>query len=136
MKNPQPPRFEITRTEIGRVVEEFYASVRAHGMLGPVFEVHVKDWPAHEAQETGFWAGMILHEPGSKPNLMMAHVEAGNVRPGMFSAWLKLFDDTLSQELRPEQAEAWSLLAHNIGKSLRAGVVDKETLPGGVPKLF
>lgn len=131
-----PPRFDITRPEIERVVARFYEKCRAHQMLGPVFAAHITDWPAHEAQEADFWAGMILHEPGTKPNLMMAHVQAGNVRPGMFSAWLDLFDETLHDSLRADQAAPWSALAHNIGKSLRAGVVDKETLPGGIPKLF
>ncbi|MEM8537214.1 MAG: group III truncated hemoglobin [Pseudomonadota bacterium] len=136
MTTALPPRFDITRPEIEEVVTAFYAAVRAHAMLGPVFAVHITDWPAHERQEAAFWAGMILHEPGDKPNLMMAHLKAGNVRPGMFSAWLQVFDATLQDRLRPEQAAAWSALAHNIGRSLRAGVVDKERLPGGIPKLF
>jgi hemoglobin len=67
---------------------------------------------------------------------MTAHQDAGNVKPGMFSIWLDLFDKILTLELRADQAAAWSELAHRIGRSLRAGVVDRETLPGGVPKLF
>jgi hemoglobin len=66
---------------------------------------------------------------------MSAHVQARNVRPGMFSTWLDLFDSVLKAELRPDQAAAWSALAHRIGRSLRAGVVERETLAGGVPKL-
>jgi hemoglobin len=53
----------------------------------------------------------------------------------MFSTWLDLFDSVLRAELRPDQAAAWSALAHRIGRSLRAGVVERDTLPGGVPKL-
>ncbi|MDR9393729.1 group III truncated hemoglobin [Roseovarius sp. SYSU LYC5161] len=135
MSTALPPRFDITRPEIERVVAEFYARVRAHPGLGPVFAVHVTDWPAHECRVADFWANTILHERGYDGSPMTAHVRAGNVKPGMFSTWLALFDTVLRAELRPDQAAAWSALAHRIGRSLRAGVTERDTLPGGVPKL-
>lgn len=135
MTQAQPPRFDITRDDIARVVAHFYANVRAHAMLGPVFAIHVQDWPAHEAQETAFWCTTILRSPGPALNLAATHVTAGNVRPGMFAEWLRVFDDVLTQELTPVQAAAWSALAHNIGRTLRAAVVDRDKLPGGIPKL-
>ncbi|WP_137699546.1 group III truncated hemoglobin [Marimonas lutisalis] len=130
-----PPRFDITRDEIERVVAAFYARVRTHPGLGPVFAVHVDDWPAHEARVADFWANSILHERVYDGNPVAVHRDAGNVRPGMFDTWLALFDHVLAQELRPEQAQAWSALAHKIGRSLRAGVVEKMQGPGGVPIL-
>jgi hemoglobin len=135
MSSALPPRFDITRPEIERVVAAFYAAARAHPTLAPVFAVHVDDWPVHEARVADFWANAILHERGYDGSPMTAHVQARNVRPGMFSAWLDLFDSVLHVELRPDQAAAWSALAHRIGRSLRAGVVERETLAGGVPKL-
>ncbi len=53
----------------------------------------------------------------------------------MFEPWLKLFDSVLAEELSAAQAARWSALAHRIGRSLRAGVVDRDILPGGIPKL-
>ncbi|RBI70839.1 globin family protein [Roseovarius sp. TE539] len=135
MSSALPPRFDITRPQIERVVAVFYARIRADPGLGPVFAVHVGDWPAHEAKVADFWANTILHERSYDGSPMAAHVRAGNVRPGMFSAWLDLFDAVLADELSQEQAAAWSALAHRIGRSLRAGVVERETLEGGVPKL-
>jgi len=135
MQNALPPRFDISRPQIERVVAAFYASVRRHPGLGPVFAVHVTDWPAHEAKVADFWANSILHERSYDGSPMAAHVKAGNVKPGMFSTWLDLFDATLRAELPPETAAAWSALAHRIGRSLRAGVVDRDSLPGGIPKL-
>ena len=82
-----------------------------------------------------FWANTILHERSYEGSPVSAHVNAGNVRPGMFESWLALFDKTLRAELTPRQADAWSALAHRIGRSLRAAVVDRDKLPGGVPKL-
>jgi len=135
MTQALPPRFDITRQEIEQVVTAFYAAARKHPGLGPVFAVHVIDWPAHEATVADFWASSILHERSYEGSPMAAHVNAGNVKPGMFSTWLALFDEVLQEELPPQKAASWSALAHRIGRSLRAGVGERETLPGGVPKL-
>ena len=135
MTDSQPPATKIARADIERVVSNFYEAVRRHPGLGPVFAAHVSDWPAHEAKVAAFWAGAILQEHGYDGNVVAAHVAAGNVQPGMFSMWLSLFDTILQRELAEDQAAAWSELAHRIGRSLRASVVDRETLPGGVPKL-
>ena len=127
------PRFPITPEEIDAVVADFYAFVRQHPGLGPVFAAHVTDWPAHEAKIAGFWRNAILYERSYDGNPMQVHREAGNVRPGMFEPWLGLFDMVLRRNLRPEQAEAWSALAHRIGQGLRAGLVESSTR--GIPNL-
>lgn len=130
-----PPRFPITRPEIARVVAAFYARIRLHPGLGPVFAAHISDWPPHEAKIADFWANAILFERSYDGNPLLVHRAAGNVHPGMFDSWLALFDLTLREELRPDQAAAWSALAHKIGRSLRAGVVEQTKGPGGVPIL-
>ncbi|MEP2532074.1 group III truncated hemoglobin [Shimia sp.] len=130
-----PPRFDISRAEIARVVHAFYELIRQHPALGPVFAAHVTDWPAHEEKITRFWANAILFERSYDGNPAQIHKDAKNVRPGMFEPWLALFDLTLRQELTKDQAAAWSALAHNIGRSLRASVVERTKGPSGVPIL-
>ncbi|MBP0483989.1 group III truncated hemoglobin [Sagittula salina] len=130
-----PPKFAVTRAEIERVVATFYEAVRAHPGLAPVFAAHVTDWPAHEARVADFWANAILFEKGYDGNPVAVHRDARTVRPGMFETWLELFDSVLRRELDPEPARAWSALAHRIGASLRAGVVERMSGPGGVPIL-
>lgn len=130
------PRIEITPEQIARVVARFYERVRAHPDLGPVFARHVTDWPEHEARIVTFWESAILGRPGYRGSPVTVHREARDVRPGMFAPWLALFDMTLRDELPPETAAAWSALAHRIGRTLRAGVTERETLPGGIPKLL
>ncbi len=128
-----PPRFEVTEADIERVVARFYARVRAHHLLRPVFAAHVEDWPAHEAKIARFWKGAILFHAGYDGSPMMAHRRAGNVEAGHFPIWLGLFDDTLRQELEPLAAASWSALAHRIGQGLRLGVEDmgrpRDTVP-------
>lgn len=130
-----PPRFAITAAEIDRVVADFYAAIRTHTALGPVFAAHVTDWVAHEEKIARFWRNAILMERSYDGNPMQAHRNAGNVRPGMFAPWLALFDSVLTRNLAPETAAAWSALAHRIGQGLRYGVVDQASHADGVPKL-
>ncbi len=132
---PLPPRFAITPEEIDRVVAEFYACIRVHPGLGPVFAVHVTDWAMHEEKIARFWRNAILFERCYDGNPLEVHKRAGNVRPGMFDAWLGLFDAVLRRMLAPQTAAAWSALAHRIGRGLRYGVVESQSLPGGIPKL-
>lgn len=135
MSTLPPPRFAITEAEIDAVVARFYARVRAHPVLGPVFAGHVQDWPAHEAKIGRFWKGAILFQPGYEGSPMMAHRRAGDVAPGHFPAWLAAFDATLHEMLPPETAAGWSALAHRIGAGLRMGVADMGQAPGTIPSL-
>lgn len=127
-----PPRFAITEAQIAAVVASFYASIRQHPGLGPVFAAHVTDWPAHEDKITRFWKNAILLQRSYDGNPMAVHRAAGNVQPQMFETWLGLFDSTLRHELPPETAAQWSELAHRIGRGLRFGL---EADAGGPPSL-
>ncbi len=129
------PRFDVTPDDIDRVVADFYATVRAHPGIGPVFAAHVSDWPAHEAKIARFWRNAILFEGGYDGNPLAVHRAAGDVRPGMFTLWLSLFDAALARNLPPELAAQWSALAHRIGAGLRYGLVERATDADGVPLL-
>jgi hemoglobin len=138
MPSDTPPRaalarFDITPARIEAVVAEFYACVREHPGLGPVFAAHVTDWPAHEARIARFWRNAILMERGYDGNPMAVHLAAGDVRAPMFDVWLGLFDSVLRRMETAEAAAAWSALAHRIGRAMRMGVADRDG--GGPPRL-
>lgn len=130
---PLPPRFEITPTEIEAVMTAFYARIRAHEVLGPIFAAHVSAWPAHEAKIGRFWKKAILHEQGYDGNPMMVHMGVQQMKGHHFELWLALFDDTLKNKLAPLQATAWSSLAHRIGRGLRLGIEERDRPKGSVP---
>ena len=111
-----PPRFFVTPDQIDAQVRAFYAAVRTHPVLGPVFAHHVTDWPAHEEKISRFWRNAILREGVYDGSPMMAHRQAGDVTPDHFPIWLGLFDETLAQTLPQDAAEAWSHMAHRIGR--------------------
>ena len=62
-----PPRFDVTPEQIDRVVAVFYAAIRRHEVLGPIFNAHVTDWPEHEEKIARFWRNAILRERGLSP---------------------------------------------------------------------
>ena len=124
-----PPRFKNSEAQVTKVVAQFYAAVRQHPGLGPVFAAHVTDWTLHEAKIVRFWMRAIGLGRDYDGNPMAVHKSAGNVKPGMFIPWLGLFDVTLRRCLPPETAEAWSALAHRIGDSLAMGLMAQRAGP-------
>ena len=48
-------RFPILPAQIETVVHAFYAAVRSHQVLAPIFASHITDWPAHETKIALFW---------------------------------------------------------------------------------
>ena len=130
-----PPRFLIGQSDIDRVVAVFYASIRRHKVLGPVFARHVTDWPAHEAKIANFWKKAILHHPGYDGNPMQVHRAAGDVAPDHFPLWLALFDETLARLIPSEAAASWSALAHRIGRGLMLGVTE-DARPKDAPPIL
>ncbi len=135
MPNDTSPlaRFPITPAQIDTVVAEFYATVRHHPGLGPIFTAHVTDWPEHESKIARFWRNAILFERSYDGNPMQAHIAAGNVKGPMFEVWLGLFDSVLIRNLPKDTAAAWSALAHRIGRGLRMGLGNEGS---GPPKLL
>lgn len=130
-----PARFDITAEQIDRVVAVFYAAIRRHEVLGPVFANHVRDWPEHEEKIARFWRNAILFERSYDGNPMRVHMAAGDVHAEHFAPWLMLFDETLRRTLPPDTAAAWSALAHRIGAGLRMGVEDLRDSRRGPPRL-
>ena len=129
-----PPRIDVTRQDIARVVATFYAKARQHDVLGPVFAKHVHDWPSHEDKITRFWASAILHEKSYDGNPMVTHIHAGNVHTQHFKQWLMIFDGVLNALLPPAQSAQWSALAHRIGRGLAFGLDDANRPSIAVPR--
>ena len=130
MSSALPPRFDVTPAQIDAVVADFYAAIRRHPALGPVFAAHVTDWPEHEAKIAGFWRNAILMERSYDGNPMRTHMQAGDVKAEHFAPWLMLFDETLRRTLPQDAARGWSALAHRIGSGLRMGVENMAATEG------
>ncbi|WP_417262563.1 group III truncated hemoglobin [Celeribacter sp.] len=131
-----PPKFEISHEDMDRVLARFYAGVRQHPELGPVFGAHVEDWPAHEEKIGRFWRNAILHERQYDGFPQRVHLMAPEVKEHHFAIWLGLFDEMLTAELDPETAAKWSEMAHRIGRAFRMGIMQRDQPKDAPPKLF
>ncbi|SMO73162.1 group III truncated hemoglobin [Ruegeria faecimaris] len=118
----RPHMFDITADEIATLVNQFYARIRVHPDLGPVFDRAIEDWPEHEEKIAAFWRGAILREAGYSGNPMQVHLANSEILPEHFRLWLDLFEDTAKKALKPATAEAFSHLASRIGKGLSFGI--------------
>ncbi len=131
-------RFDITPGQIDRVVTVFYARIRVHPVLGPVFANHIDgpEWPAHETKIAGFWRNAILRERSYAGNPLRVHVGHSDILPEHFPQWLALFHEILEAELPARTAASWGALADRIGEGFRAGVVSMRRPTNSPPKLF
>lgn len=107
---------------IGRVVDAFYAAVRADEMLGPIFEAAVHDWPAHLERLRAFWSSVTLMSGLYKGQPMQAHFGLPPLSDAHFERWLSLFGATLEAHCTPEQAEVFRVRARRIADSFRFGL--------------
>lgn len=131
-----PPLFPLTPDQIDQQVAAFYAEVRLHPVLGPVFAAHVTDWPAHEAKIGRFWRNAILRDRVYDGSPMQAHRAAGDVTTAHFPLWLDLFETTARRVLPAAAARSWNIIARRIGRALSMGVAEARQAPGTVPSLF
>ncbi len=129
-------RFDISADEIDKVVGRFYAQVRTHTVLGPVFARHVTDWPEHEEKIAAFWRNAILRQKSYSGNPMQVHVTRPDVKAEHFPIWLDLFHQTLHRELSEIQARQWGMLADRIGEGFRSGIVSMRQPKDAPPQLF
>ena len=113
----------ITEDDIHRLVDEFYARVRADPLLGPVFGGAIADWPHHLAKLQDFWSSVMLTSGRYKGQPMQAHVRHEPAMTGeAFARWLALWRQTTDDLLSPEAAMAFQDKAGRIAESLQLGV--------------
>jgi len=109
---------------ISRMVEGFYAAIRADEVLGPVFDERIDDWPPHLARMKQFWRS-ILHNSGEfSGNPMARHKAIPGLGHDHFARWLELFHANLRQ-LAPDRRaqELVAGRARMIAESLLTGIL-------------
>ncbi|MBV1704389.1 MAG: group III truncated hemoglobin [Hyphomicrobiales bacterium] len=114
-------RLGIDEAALGRLVETFYARAREDDLLGPVFAVHVENWPSHEAKVQAFWSSVMLLSGRYRGQPMVAHARL-DVDARHFDRWLALFEATAREMLAPVGADALVERAKRIAQSLELGI--------------
>ena len=99
-----------TRADIALQVESFYAKVRKHELLGPIFNDVIKDWPSHLVKLTDFWETNLLFVRKYKGNPLKAHVQVETehdhtIEQLHFGHWLQLWFETLDENFEGKNCE-------------------------------
>lgn len=102
-----------------KLITPFYADVRQHAVLGPVFNSHITDWPAHLAKITEFWALQAGGESAYRGGFGAAHLRLG-LKPEHFQHWLALWEFNNLRQLAPQEAGEMTALAYELARRLFA----------------
>ena len=120
-ENPSQSLYERLGGHDGilKLIKPFYADVRQHELLGPIFNAHIQDWPAHLNQIADFWALQAGGESRYQGGFARAHTNLG-LRPEHFQGWLALWEFNNARSLQAKEAAELNALAHELGRRLFA----------------
>ncbi|PHR79534.1 group III truncated hemoglobin [Henriciella sp.] len=122
-------RLGIDDDFISMLVETFYARVRAHPRLGPIFNGEINDWPDHLAKLKDFWASVAMNAGRYSGKPVPAHMKLEGIRREDFALWLGLFQQTLEEiSPGPETVEFFMQRAARIAQSLQLAMSGLESL--------
>jgi hemoglobin len=102
---------------IEQLLHHFYADVRQHREIGPIFLERIHNWPEHIAKITEFWSRVTGGPSEYSGDVPGQHLPLG-LEPRHFQRWLELWDFNCQRRLAPREAAEMSALAHNIGRRL------------------
>jgi hemoglobin len=128
----------IDEAYISRLVECFYARVRADAMLGPIFENAIGGrWESHLGRIKAFWASVALNSGAYSGRPVPVHQSLEGVSARHFEHWLALFRQTLSETAPSAEAvEYFTLRAERIATSLQAAMFERLFEAGDEPSLL
>ncbi|QLF93224.1 group III truncated hemoglobin [Pseudomonas sp. ABC1] len=118
MSHPESPPALCTEAEIRALVEAFYARVRADEVLGPIFDGHVGDWPAHLDQLCDFWSALLLGTKRFGGAPMPKHMALHGLSEALFQRWLGLFQLTTAELSNTALRTEADALAQRIAANL------------------
>jgi hemoglobin len=113
---------------ISHLLHSFYADVRQHEIIGPIFNRQIHDWPAHILKITEFWARATGGPSMYAGQMPLKHLALG-LQADHFQHWLNLWDFNCRRHLKATEAEEMSRLAQGIGARLREIVDSNRILP-------
>jgi len=111
---------KMTEEGLARLVDAFYARVRADAELGPIFNDAIADWPEHLDKLAGFWSSIMLASGRYKGQPVPAHFKhRDRITPQLFERWLALWRATTDEMMTPGAAAALQAKAARIAESLQ-----------------
>lgn len=110
-----------TEEEITALVHQFYARIRQHPNLGPIFNAHIDDWPEHLDKLVDFWSSILLRTGRFSGAPMPKHIALPGLSAELFGQWLTLWRSTAAEQANAAMAEQAVTAAERIAQSLWMG---------------
>lgn len=101
------------------LLRRFYADVRQHQEIGPIFAAHIDDWPAHLEKIAGFWSGLTGGPALYRGGMAARHIPL-QLEENHFQAWLGLWHRHCQAHLPSAEATEMIAIAESIGQRLKA----------------
>jgi hemoglobin len=116
---------------ISRLVDALYLRIRAHQILGPIFDKAIGDnWDNHLPRMKRFWESVALNTGTYSGKPVPAHQRLTNVEPIHFRIWLALFRQTLEDTAASQEAVGYLMeRAERIAESLQLAMFGFPGLP-------
>ncbi len=106
------------RPRLLHLLKHFYADVRQHQEIGPIFTARIADWSTHLDKIADFWSnvtgGPVRYEGPMPQKHFPLNLEARH-----FEAWLDLWRRHCRAHLGPAEASELIAAAESIGERLR-----------------
>ena len=100
------------------LLRHFYADVRQHREIGPIFAAQIQDWPAHLEKIADFWSNVTGGPVRYGGPMAQKHFPLG-LEPRHFEAWLDLWRRHCRAYLAAAEADDLIAAAEDIGDRLR-----------------
>ena len=120
MPDAPAPLFERIggRAGLQTLLRRFYADVRQHNEIGPIFAAHIDDWPSHMEKIADFWSGLTGGPAPYGGGFAGRHMPL-QLEEKHFQAWLGLWHRHCHAHLAPAEAADMIAIAEALGQRLR-----------------
>ena len=121
---------QLNLKDVQRVVQRFYDKARHDADIGHYFSA-IKDFSKHEYRISCFWWLALggkttdLETPTPNFDMINKHIALG-INAVDLSIWLKLFKQTLYQELETAMAENWWKKTEEIARHLQSLAIERK----------
>ena len=121
----------IDEAYVSVLVDTFYERVRAHELLGPIFDKVIGgEWGAHLAKLKSFWGSVAMYTGQYSGKPVPAHQKLTGVEPWHFNIWLALFRQTLADTAPSQEVSDYFIeRAERIAESLKLAMFGFPGLP-------
>lgn len=106
------------RPALLKLLRYFFADLRQHAEIAPIFAANIEDWPAHLEKIADFWSGITGGPRLYAGGMPWKHVPL-RLEERHFAAWLGLWSRHCRGHPAPAEAEEMIAAAESIGQRLR-----------------